>query len=35
MTPSEQKLLNKMTFYVCAIAVEIVLAAYVLLPEIK
>ena len=35
MTPSEQKFINKLTFYVCAIAVEIVLAAYVLLPEIK
>jgi len=32
MTSSEQKLLNKMTFYVCAISFEIVLAAYVLLP---
>lgn len=30
----EQKLLNKITFYVCVIAFEIVLAAYVLLPDI-
>ena len=33
MKPSEQKLLNKLTFYVCVIAFEIVLAAYILLPE--
>ena len=31
-TPTEQRFLNKLTFYVCAISFEIVLAAYVLLP---
>ena len=32
-TPSEQRFINKLTFYVCVISFEIVLAAYVLLPE--
>ena len=35
MKASDQKFLNKLTFYVCVIAFEIVLAAYVLLPEIN
>jgi len=34
-TTSEQKFLNKLTVGVCAVAVLIVFAAYVLLPEIK